>query len=84
MNETYRGYRISYNPKPIPPSCGVDYDFCHEDYDGPGDPRCGNAASVEACMAEIDAIEDDSAHEEWAHDEWEREQLNRDYAAGRP
>lgn len=64
--DTYRGYRITYDPKPIPDR-RWDWDFVHEDYDGapnypgdgPGDHRCGNAASVEACRAEIDMLEDD-------------------------
>ncbi len=56
---TYRGYRISYDPKPIPASCGVDWSFVHEDYDGPEDNRCGCAASAEACREEIDLLEDD-------------------------
>jgi hypothetical protein len=48
---------IKYNPKPIPTrSC--DYDFWHEDYDGPEDNRCGNAESAESCLSQIEEIED--------------------------
>jgi len=50
----YGKWFITYNPKPIPPRCGVDWDYTHEDYDGDGDPRHGNAASLEACVADID------------------------------
>lgn len=31
----YRGWVIEYDPKPIPVSCGVDWSYCHKDYDGP-------------------------------------------------
>lgn len=63
----YRGYTISYNPKPIP-TRAHDYDFVHDDYDGaplehadgpPGDDRAGSAASVAACKREIDELEDE-------------------------
>lgn len=56
---TYRGYRIEYDPKPIPASCGVDWSFVHQDYDGPEDRRCGCAASESACREEIDMLEDE-------------------------
>lgn len=49
----YRGYTISYWAKPIPIR-NFDWDFVHDDYDGPGDLRCGSAPSVEAAKAEID------------------------------
>ena len=47
----------------------VAWCFVHEDYDGapnysdegPGDSRCGAAASVEACKAEIDLWEEEHA-----------------------
>lgn len=57
-DESYRGYIITYDPKPIPPSCGADWTFYHKDYDGPEDRRCGHAASAQACCEEIDLIED--------------------------
>ena len=56
----YGPWRIEYNPKPIPASCGVDWDWYHEDYGGPGDPRCGTAASFEAAVREIRELELDS------------------------
>jgi hypothetical protein len=59
--QTYRGYRIECDPKPIPASCGVDWTFVHVDYDGPEDSRCGCAASADACREEIDWIEDEAA-----------------------
>jgi len=59
--QTYRGYRIEYDPKPIPASCGVDWTYVHEDYDGPEDSRCGCAASADACREVIDWIEDEAA-----------------------
>lgn len=52
-------YTIDYDPPPIPIRAH-DWRFVHDDYDGPGDRRCGTAASVEACIAEIDEIEADA------------------------
>jgi len=52
--ETHRGYNITYWQKPIPDR-NQDYDWCHADYDGPGDNRCGSAASVQDCKDAIDA-----------------------------
>ena len=58
----YRGYWIKYNPKPIPPRYGVDWDWWHDGYDGPGDPRCGATGSLEAARLAIDEqIEDEEA-----------------------
>lgn len=54
--ELYRGYRITYNPKPIGDR-RHDYDFAHVDYDGPEDRRAGSAASGEQARAAIDDIE---------------------------
>lgn len=56
--QLYRGYRISIDPKPIPDR-GFDFDFAHIDYDGPGDKRCGNGASVSDCKDRIDEIEEE-------------------------
>lgn len=36
--------------KPVP---GFDWDWRHEDYDGPEDSRAGSGASVEDCLAQI-------------------------------
>lgn len=59
---TYEGktgvWCIRREPKPIP-SRKFDYDFWHEDYDGPEDGRCGNAASPAACVARIEEMEAD-------------------------
>lgn len=57
----YRGYRITYDPKPVPARCGVDWSWVHDDYDGPGDPRCGASGSIEAAVADIDELEDERA-----------------------
>jgi hypothetical protein len=51
----YKGWTISVDVKPIP-SRSHDFDFVHPDYDGPGDPRCGSAASFRDCMIRIDEI----------------------------
>lgn len=63
LSTTHRGFRIEYNPKPIPPSCGVDWDWWHPDFDGApdgGDTRCGAEASLEACKEAIDAWIDEN------------------------
>ena len=54
-NKTYRGFVLTYWAKPIPYR-DCDYDFCHEDYDGPGDPRCGSGPSIADCRDQIDEI----------------------------
>ncbi len=54
---SYRGYWISYNPKPVPASMGVDWDWRHEDYDGApdgNDRRAGCSACLEAAKSDID------------------------------
>lgn len=56
---TYRGWTIRYDPPPIP-TRNCDWAFVHDDYDGPGDSRCGHAASLEAAKAEIDEREFDA------------------------
>lgn len=53
----HRGWRIDYDPPPIPDR-RWDWAFSHPDYDGPGDPRFGQAATLEAAKAEIDSYED--------------------------
>lgn len=56
-----RQYQISYNPKPIPDR-NHDWEFIHQDYDGPPDNRCGTAASQEDAIHQIDLIwENDNA-----------------------
>lgn len=51
----YRGYRIFRNDFTAHPDWReVAWVFTHEDYDGPEDNRHGHAATVEACIFEID------------------------------
>ena len=57
--EQYRNYVIEWNPKPIP-NRKHDWDWVHEDYDGPGDKRCGTAASAAVAKVEIDNLEDNT------------------------
>lgn len=48
----YRGYEIdrpTYVPGPQ-----FSWEYAHENYGGEGDGRCGLAASIDACKAEID------------------------------
>ena len=54
----YRGYTIEYRQKPVPTDA-FDWQFVAADYDGPPDPRCGCAASEQACREMIDELEDD-------------------------
>ena len=60
----YRGFNITFNPKPVPASVGADWDYIHPDYDGPEDGRYGCCSSPEECAREIDeyydAIEDEN------------------------
>ena len=49
-------YLITYNPKPIP-SRQHDWDWCHQDYDGPGDPRCGTAPTEQKAKEAADNCE---------------------------
>lgn len=49
----YRGYSITYWAKPIPDR-RWDWDWVHDQYDGEGDPRCGQAASLGQAMADVD------------------------------
>ena len=52
----YRGYRITYEAKPIE----FPYEYMAEDYGGLPDKRCGIGASVDDCKAQIDELEDES------------------------
>lgn len=52
----YRGYHITYDPPPIPDR-RHDFQFAHVDYSGPGDPRCGTAATHADCIQLIDELE---------------------------
>ena len=61
MRQHYRGFWIDYDPPPIPTNA-ADWHFWHDSFDGPGDHRCGSAASAEDCRLAIDEIlEDDDA-----------------------
>lgn len=40
------------------PHPAFDFDFRHEDYDGPGDNRCGSGWDVADCIAQINDIEE--------------------------
>lgn len=54
----YRGFRIHYDPPPIPVR-DCDWQWVHVDYDGPEDNRYGHAPSFEAAKADIDEWWDD-------------------------
>lgn len=55
--EVYRGYRITYEPPPIP-ARNCDWQFVHLQYDGPEDRRSGHADSLEGARGEIDHLVD--------------------------
>jgi hypothetical protein len=48
-------YNIKHNPKPVP-SREHDYDYSHDDYQGPGDDRHGTSGSEQGARDEIDEI----------------------------
>lgn len=61
----HRGYTILHNPLPIP-TRRLDYQYHHDEYDGPEDSRCGAAANLEAAKAEIDEqLADQSPADPW-------------------
>ena len=55
--DTYRGYPIT-----VAPAFQREYrfNFCHPDYDGPEDKRCGFAPTVQGCREQIDELEGES------------------------
>lgn len=67
MAHHYRGYRIYYDPKPVPVRVIGPWSFAHNDYDGgpwetggpPMDNRCGDGKSVSDCKDKIDELEDE-------------------------
>lgn len=59
QRQTYRGHHLMYDPKPIPDR-RHDWDWWHDDYDGPPDRRCGSAPTAEAARQEIDEILEES------------------------
>jgi len=52
------GWNIEYNPKPVPPRLGIDYDFWHENFDGENG-LCGVGSSVEDCIEQINEMDKD-------------------------
>jgi hypothetical protein len=53
----YRGYKIYWDPKPVPQSMIGYWSFVSDDYDGAedsNDGRCGDAESVEDAKRQID------------------------------
>lgn len=55
----YRDWEIFPN-EPLPPTPNAEklaWAFTHKDFDGPDDSRCGYAATIEACIEEIDERE---------------------------
>lgn len=62
MEISYKGWKVCYDPKPIPDR-RHDWDFIHDDYDGAPDSGnrhlCGTAASFEDALRQIDEIEED-------------------------
>jgi hypothetical protein len=51
-------WHLRMDPKPIPIR-SFDWDFWHDDYDGPEDGRHGSKESREACIEAIKEIEED-------------------------
>lgn len=61
MDVRYRDWTITYDPKPVPARVAGPWSFAHEDYDGPGDIRHGDAATVAEARDRIDEIESEVA-----------------------
>ncbi|MCP4169957.1 MAG: hypothetical protein GY758_04190 [Fuerstiella sp.] len=60
----YRGYTITYDPPPIPIRAH-DWQFAHDEYDGPEDTRIGYAKSLTDAMHEVDEqIAEDEENDE--------------------
>ena len=53
-------WTIYKDPPPIP-TRDHDWHYVHDAYDGPGDLRCGSAASLEACLAAIHEQEEEAS-----------------------
>lgn len=49
----YRGYNITFDQKPMADR-SHDWNWEHEEYDGPGDERCGTAETEEQAKLDID------------------------------
>jgi len=49
----YKGWTITYNPKPIPDRLN-DYDATHDEYCGPPDDRCFTAKSFADARSQIE------------------------------
>ncbi|MEO8269201.1 MAG: hypothetical protein ABI557_05745 [Aureliella sp.] len=58
----YREYTIK-RTDPRPPVTGHDWCYTHDDYDGPGDRRCGTAATVQAAKEMVDDLHAQSTWE---------------------
>lgn len=56
--KSFLGWTVTRNPKPIPVR-SLDWDFVHENYDGPECESilCGNASSFEDAIEQIIEIE---------------------------
>ena len=50
----YRNFDIRYDPVAYSVDSPLVWQFSHESYDGPEDPRIGNERSIVACMHTID------------------------------
>lgn len=58
----YRRYWLRHEYPPVPFRYGI-WTYAHDDYDGPGDRRCGWALTFEQACDEVDELE-----EEWGSD----------------
>lgn len=59
MSVVYRGYKIEQHWVSRTSEKQDEFVYSHEDYDGPGDRRCGHAVGLRNCLDEIDWIEDE-------------------------
>ena len=68
----YRGYIIerkwtTTKGRPQPD----EFTFCHSEYDGPPNPRCGFGWSEDDCKAQIDDLAEEDSLSDWL-DAWEQ------------
>jgi len=63
MSEIYRDYMIirRWITRETDQPQFDEWEYVHEDYDGPGDPRCGYARSLGECREKINDLEDEGA-----------------------
>lgn len=63
MAKTDRYGKYSITKTCVDPRRNFEWEFVHDDYDGPPDPRCGYGQSLEDCIDQIMDLEDDDVRD---------------------